>query len=132
MNIVVDSSVIIDYIRAGIGYLPGLLDSAESGEIKLLVPTIVVLELWSGKSMNLVKNRQRVDLILAAAERINLTETIAKQAGILLREEQVSGGFDAVIAASALESEAYLATGNRRHFSRVRGLKLFAGGETEI
>lgn len=132
MNIVVDSSVIIDYIRAGVGDLPGLLDSAEFGEIKLLAPTIVVLELWSGKSMNLVKNRQRVDLILAATERMNLTETIAKQAGTLLREGQVSGGFDAVVAASALEAGAYLATGNRRHFSRVRGLKLFSAGETEI
>lgn len=129
MNIVVDSSVIIDYIRAGVGDLPGLLDSAGTGEIKLLVPTVVILELWSGKSMESVKNRRRVDLILSTAERINLTETIAKNVGTLLREKQVGGGFDAVIAVSALESKAYLATGNRRHFSRVMGLKLFAGGE---
>lgn len=132
MNIVVDSSVIIDFIRAGVEYLPGLLDFAEKGEIKLLVPTVVVLELWSGKSMELVKNRQRVDLILASTERMNLTENIAKRAGTLLREEQVSGGFDAVIAASVLESEAYLATGNRRHFSRVKNLKLFDSGKTKV
>ncbi|MBI2326512.1 PIN domain-containing protein [Candidatus Collierbacteria bacterium] len=126
MNIVVDSSVIIDYIRAGVGCLPGLLESAKSGKIKLYVPTAVVLELWSGKSMNLVKNRQRVNLIFSAMEKIDLTGTIAKQAGALIRHGYVHSGFDSIIAASALELEARLATGNRRHFDSVKNLKFWS------
>lgn len=125
MNIIVDSSVIIDYIRADVGDLPNLLDNAKTGKIKLLIPTVVVLELWSGKSMDLIKNKKRVDLIFSSMEKVDLTETIAKRAGALIRDSYVHGGFDAIIAASALELNAKLATGNRRHFEKVKGLRLF-------
>lgn len=125
MNTIVDSSVIIDYIRADIGDLPDLLDNAKIGKIKLLVPTVVILELWSGRSMNLIKNNKRVDLIFSSMEKVDLTESIAKRAGALIRNNYVYGGFDAVIAASALELNAQLATRNRRHFEKVKGLRLF-------
>ena len=129
MKIIVDSSVIIDFIRVGVGYLPDLQFAAKVGNVKLILPTVVVLELWSGKSMNFVKNKNRVDLIFSSMERINLTEAIAKRAGDLIRAGDIHSGFDSVIAASALELDAWLATGNRRHFSRVKGLKLFDSGE---
>ena len=76
--------------------------------------------------MNLVKNKQGVDLIFSAMEKIDLTEIIAKRAGTLIRSGCVRNGFDAIIAASALELEAQLATGNRRHFDSVKNLKLWS------
>lgn len=123
MDIIIDSSVIIDYIRAGVGYLPDLLSA--SGSSKLLAPTVVVLELWSGKSMNSIKNQRRVELIFSSMERVALTETIAKRAGNLVRSGSIHNSFDAIIAATALELDAKLATGNSRHFSGIKGLKLF-------
>lgn len=125
IRIVIDTSVLIDYTRAGVGDLPLVIKAASNGEAELFIPTIIVLELWSGRSMMAAKNQKQAEKLLRPMKRIELTEAVARQAGVLLREGRISDGFDAVVAASALEAGAYLATANRRHFSKVRGLELF-------
>ncbi len=125
MKVIIDSSIIIDYIRAGVGYLPDLLSAVKTDDIKLIAPTVVVIELWSGKSMNSIKNREQVGLIFSSMERVVLTETIAKRSGDLIRNGYIHSGFDAVIAATALELDAKLATGNRRHFAGIKDLKFW-------
>lgn len=124
-RVVVDTSIVIDFTRAGVGQFFDLMEMAKSGEIEILIPTVVILELWAGKTMKLPKNQKEADELLSGIKRIDLTETIAKLAGELVRQNSFIQPMDAIIAASALESGAYLATGNRRHFSRVKNLKLF-------
>ncbi len=125
IKVVIDTSTVIDFTRAGIGQLPDLLKRAESSGFQLFIPTVVILELWAGKSMESAKNITAADKLFSGIKRIDLTEPVAKLAGKLLREDRLTAPIDAVIAASALELDAFLATGNRRHFSRVKGLKLF-------
>ena len=123
-KVVIDTSTIIDFTRAGIGQLPGLLKAAKSLELELFIPTVVILELWAGKSMKLPKNITAADKLFSGIKLIDLTESIAKLAGNLLRQNCLAQPMDAIIAASALELDAKLATNNRRHFAGIKGLKL--------
>lgn len=127
-RVVIDTSIVIDFTRAGVGQFFGLMEAAKSGELELLIPTAVILELWAGKTMKFSKNQNEADKLFSGIKWIDLTESIAKLAGELVRQNSSTQPMDAVIAASALESGAYLATGNRRHFSRVKNLKLFDSG----
>jgi predicted nucleic acid-binding protein len=120
MNIIIDSSVIIDYTRAGKGIFPKIL----SPKNEIYIPTIVISELWAGKSMNRKKDAELVEKMIGIFKRMELNEDSAKIAGNLLRKNVVFG-FDAIIAASALYLDAELATMNNKHFAKVKGLKLF-------
>ncbi|MEK7111015.1 MAG: type II toxin-antitoxin system VapC family toxin [Patescibacteria group bacterium] len=124
-KVVIDTSIIIDFTRAGTGQLPDLIEAAKSDEIELFIPTVVILELWIGKSMQQSKNTAAAEKLFSGIKRIDLVESIAKLAGKLLRKNLLTGPMDAIIAASALELNAKLATGNRRHFEKVKNLRLF-------
>ena len=124
-KVVIDTSIIIDFTRAGTGQLPDLIEAAKSDEIELFIPTVVILELWTGKSMQQSKNTAAAEKLFSGIKRIDLVESIAKLAGKLLRKNLLTGPMDAIIAASALELNAKLATGNRRHFEKVKNLRLF-------
>ena len=125
IKIVIDPSTIIDFTRAGIGQLPELLEDAKSLELELFIPTVVILEFWAGKSMELSENIRAADKLFFGIKRIGLTESIAKLAGRLLRQNRLTSPVDAIIAATALELDAKLATGNRRHFAGIKGLKFW-------
>ena len=125
-KVIIDTSVVIDFTRSGTGQLPDLMETAKSDEIELFIPTAVILELWAGKSMKLPKNIAAAEKLFSGIKRIDLVESIAKLAGKLLRQNLLTDPMDAVIAASALELNAQLATGNRRHFEKVKSLRLFS------
>ena len=121
MSIVVDSSIFIDFTRAKKGYLPEIL-ALKTG---IYIPTVVVAELWSGKSMNNEKEEKLVEKMLAGFKAIDLTKDIAKTTGTLVRNNQILWAFDAVIAATALYLDAQLATRNQRHFLKVPNIRFF-------
>ena len=121
MNVIIDSSILIDFTRSKKGYLPEIL----ALKTDLFIPTVVVAELWSGKSMSDKKEANIVEKMLRGFKVVDLNKDIAKMTGGLLRTNQVSQAFDAVIAATALYLDAELATANKKHFEKVRGLKLF-------
>ncbi|MDP3994273.1 MAG: PIN domain-containing protein [bacterium] len=124
MNIVIDSSVVINHTRAGAGSLGTLFNYAKKGKVQLLIPTIVVTELWAGQEIAGKEGQIKLEKLLIKFKQIDLTTAIAKCAGELIRKRLVSG-FDAIIAATALELDAQLATSNKKHFAKVKGLKLF-------
>jgi predicted nucleic acid-binding protein len=125
MKIIIDSSVFIDFTRDSSGNLDELLNLFRQGKTFLLVPTVVISELWAGESMENKKEELLVTKMLDKLTKIDLNEQIAKTAGKLMRRSQVSNAFDSVIAATALECEAQLATRNIKHFAGVKGLKIF-------
>lgn len=123
-KIVVDTSILIEYIRLGEGRWNDLVEMSKNGDVRLLLPTVVMLELWSGKSMEKNKTEMETVKFLSIFSKLNLDEDTAKLAGKLRRENQIDG-FDAVIAASCLQEGAWLATLNKKHFEKVEGLKLW-------
>ncbi len=125
-KVVIDTSTIIDFTRAGVGQLPDLLTAFKSQEVELFIPTAVILELWAGKSMKLEKYVHEAEKLFFGIKRIDLTESIAKLGGKLLRRNLLTSSMDAIIAATALELGAALATANRRHFAGIKSLKFYS------
>lgn len=123
VNIVIDTSVFIEYIRDG-GILPSLVRWAAKERGKLIVPVIVVGELLAGKSMKTKEAQQELMLMFKGMEIVDIDVSIAAKYGKIRRKEQAFGN-DAWIAASCLVKKAKLATLNKKHFEKVRGLRLY-------
>ena len=68
--------------------------------------------------------KKKLQTLLSKFACADFTFEIAKLTGELLREKVVDG-FDAIVAATALQADAFLATSNEKHFSKVPSLKFF-------
>ena len=124
VKIVVDSSVLIDFSRTGKGLFLELNDKFKQGEVDILIPTVVIYEFWSGRSMASVIAEKKAKELLSKYNKIVLGEIVAEKAGDLTRKFSMEG-MDAIIAATCLEEKAELATLNQKHFAKVPGLKLW-------
>ena len=123
MNLVVDTSVLIDYLRGGILW-EQIIESEK--EAICHIPTIVIFELFSGKSSKLPQNAQKIKNILKYLERIELTEKIAKRAGELYRDvNKTLQAPDYIIAASCLSIGGSVVTLNVKHFQNIPGLQIY-------
>ena len=122
-GVVVDTSIVIEFLRTDKGTWLDLLEGVEAGKIKILVPMVVVSELWAGRSIeNKVKVRQLTRLLeVAHIVSINIKE--AKLSGEIKRRFGLSLA-DAVVAACAMSHKAYLSTLNTKDFKKVKGLKI--------
>jgi len=124
-KVVLDTSIIIDYLRTKQGLFPELALLEKTGSTLLYLPTVAVLELWKGNSMDMHGVESSVERILQITKDVPLSKQLAKKAGELIRKDTVSDFVDSVIAATALYLEAELATLNKKHFAKVKGLKIF-------
>lgn len=125
MRIVFDTSIIIDYLRGGTTG-EAIFDQIEKQNAQLFIPTIVIFELFSGKSTKNESVRTKIAKMVKDFKRIELTEEIAMTAGKLYREigKQV-GVQDYIIAASALSIGASVLTLNQKHFQQIPGLEIY-------
>lgn len=124
MKFVIDSSILIDYLRGGIRwekFLTGL-----SQEVELYIPTIVIFELFSGKSTREVKSRQKIADIIKHLHSVEFNFDIAKLAGEIYRDvSQTLQVPDYIIAASALNIGGVVVTLNKKHFEQIPGLDIY-------
>ena len=124
MKLVFDSSVLIDHLRGG-DYYDSLLHDLKD-EPSLLIPTIVLTELYSGQSTKQKDVFQKLQKLLSQLEQISLTENIATRAGKLIRDFGTSRGLpDYIIAATALEIGGEVVTLNTKHFQKIPGVAVF-------
>jgi predicted nucleic acid-binding protein len=124
MKLVIDTSVLIDYLRGGSKW-EELLSKFEKND-ELYLPTIVIFELFSGGSTSNPENSKKITDFLKYFQKIDLTERIAKRAGVLFRDVNKNlGAPDYIIAASALELNATLVTLNKKHFEQITNLSLY-------
>ena len=124
VRVLFDTSVLIDFNRTGGGIYEQILEQAQISNLKITTASIVVFEFWVGKSMNNPQVESMAEKLFQDIEIICLDENIAKIAGKIEREGQ-SHGNDAIIAATAIESNAQLATLNAKHFENIPGLKIW-------
>ncbi len=90
----------------------------------VVVPSIVVTELWSGKKTK-PGEFENIEEFLATTLFMPLDIPIAKLAGTLRHDHKLSIG-DSIVAATALAADATLLTRNVRDFKKVSGLKIQA------
>lgn len=124
MKLVVDTSILIDYLRGGIRW-EKLLNELEEGT-EIYLPTIVIFELFAGKSSAKPEMVKKIRRLISLVKQINLTESIAKKAGEMYRDvTTVLDIPDFIIASSALSINAEVITLNRKHFEKIPGLDLY-------
>ncbi len=125
MKIIFDTSIFIDYLRGG-KTGDKLFDQIEKQNAQLYIPTIVIYELFSGKSTRDSSVRMKIAKMIQNFKRIDLTEDIAMKAGELYRElGKHIGPQDYIIAASAFSINASILTQNTKHFAQIPGVVLY-------
>ena len=124
MVIVVDTSILIEEIRIGSETWKNVKKDCLENDGKIMCPSIVLTELWAGKSMKNIGEIKFVEDIIEVVDFIDVDEKLAKKAGEIIRNNKLSG-FDAIIAATCVTYEAKLATLNTKHFVGIKGLKLY-------
>lgn len=122
VNILIDTSIFIEFSRQGSGKLETLMLLAAAKKVTLYTTSVVLFEFWTGKSV--AGNEASAQALFKGIEVVPLTTELAQQAGALAREGSVSG-IDAIVAAAALSMRAELATLNLKHFKKIPLLKLW-------
>ncbi len=114
-DILLDSDVIIAWLR---GYHPvadAILDLLKSGHTLLWTP-VSIAEIFAGAKRNEVARLETLSQIL---ETLPISETIGKKAGLYLQKYSKSHSVelgDALIAASAGSANLSLWTINKKHY----------------
>lgn len=124
VKVVIDTSVLVDEIRKGSVLWSDIKIGVRNGNIRLMSSVVVLAELWAGESMNRDRDRLIVEEMVQVVTFLQVDSVLAKKAGEVIRKYKLSG-FDAVIAATAMEYGAELATLNTKHFKNIKGLKLY-------
>ena len=127
MEIILDADIVIGGEK-GLFDLQGWL--ATRADDQFGVAAVTVAELWHGveraSGARKTRRRQYLQTILAALPIIPYTEQTAYEHARIWAELESSGkmiGFyDVIVAATALERGSGVATFNKRHFARVKGL----------
>ena len=122
---IADTDVLIDFLQ-GAGEAERISRELDTGQ--LYVTAITAFELWAGAKSP--QQTAMVEALLAALTILPLNDSSARRAGEIYRELAGSGTAigmaDSLIAGIALDRGAMLITRNRKHYQRVRGLKLSA------
>ncbi len=124
-KIVLDSDIIIDFIREASSLLFALFDQVDEGKTKLFIPSIVVTELIAGRETKTQAGLEKLELLLSRFGFIEMNYDISKATGILMRDHQGLNLADAIVAATTLNLNAKLATRNIKDFDMIKGLKFF-------
>lgn len=125
MKLVVDTSILIDILRTEKTW-DELIGKIKEQNAEIFIPTIVIFELYTGKSSinPIIKNI--ISNLIRNFRRIELTEVIARHAGELYRD--IGKHIDAedyIIAASALEIGGTVLTLNTKHFRQIPNLTIY-------
>lgn len=125
MKFVIDTSILIDHLRGGKTWKNFLVE-IKGEDISLSIPTIVIFELFSGKSTQNSYIVNKIAKLLKNFQQIELDERIAKRAGMIYRDiSKTLQVPDYLVAASALEVGATVLTLNRKHFQEIPNLSLY-------
>lgn len=132
MEICLDTDVLIDFLRGKRKIVEAIKTLEEEHE--LLTTSINIFELYYGAyRTGKDKNVRAVDELTGRLEILKLTERSAKISGKILAELESEGKVmdfrDILIAGIVMENDVTLFTRNKKHFQRVKGLKLFENAE---
>ncbi|BAD84523.1 predicted nucleic acid-binding protein, containing PIN domain [Thermococcus kodakarensis KOD1] len=114
----IDTDVIIDVLRKVEGSREFILELVKEGAF---ISTVTIAELFSGRDTRDPIKREKLLRFLSHFEALSVTTEIAVLAGELRRDYGLSLG-DAIIAATATVYGLTVATGNVKHFGRIKDL----------
>lgn len=124
IKILVDTDILIDYLRTGKGILLDLLELQAQDKVGLHISAITILEIFAGRSSK--KLTSILQQLISGFKVIYVTAELAQFAGELKRDNNLSIALaDLIIGATALSVKAKLATRNREHFQTIPRLKFY-------
>ena len=123
-NILVDTDILIDYTKGKSIFLKQLLEKQKSGKTRLYINPVVLSEFFTDKSLNNKLNYRDALEFISNFSIINLNKKTGILSGEMQRNYSIIFIGDALIAASCIENNLVLATRNKKHFLKVKGLKM--------
>lgn len=126
-SVILDTDVLIDYANGHAKWLDKAALSEEI-QIKVILPTIVIAEYFASTVFDKEEDVLIADKTFALFAKQDLTESIAKVLGSILRHKTYvpgAGLADLIIASTALFFDAELATCNKKDFEKIPHLRFF-------
>lgn len=129
MRFLYDTDRVVDSLK-GVGVGARLLPNHWHAGATTLISIITYFELYEGVvyGHDPVRAQSRLGDLLRKMDVLPVTITIARRTAILSGSLRALGQLipssDLLIAATAIEHDLTLVTGNRRHFDRVPGLRI--------
>lgn len=125
-KVVIDTNIIIDYLRLSQKKESLLVKILSDSKILAVISTATIQELFVGQSTRIKAEVRRIRELIDLFRFKNIDADIAEYAGKILRDRPGSLSFpDAQIAATAILENAYLATNNKKDFKNIPGLKFY-------
>jgi len=118
-SIILDTSIIIDYLRQKQKANTRLYQLAKDKKYSLYISLVTHTELYAGK--NVWKNKlaqKELKILLSGLKIINLNQKISQKAGQLKAHNNLDL-IDCLIATTALIYKLPLATLNLKHFQKI-------------
>lgn len=123
-KVVVDTDIVIDFLRTNKGLLPQLRGLQEQGEVEIYISSITIMELFAGE-MKSVQLKMLIEL-LVNFKVIPFDEEIAKFAGEEKRGKRLQIQLsDFIIGITSIYFKADLATRDKDHFHGIKSIKFF-------
>lgn len=123
-KIVLDTNVVVDFLRQP-QRATLFRKLVKDKNLEILLPAVVLTELYIGKSATKVSQRKKLEEIFRKTKLVLADKNISKRAGILMRDFPHLYLADALVAATALEARALLCTFNKSHFEGITSLKIY-------
>lgn len=127
-SICLDTDILIDLLRNNSETISWIKENKNN--FKLVTTIISVFELFAGayKAVNLKRKLKDIRELIEKLEILNISLEIAEEAGrqkAILEEKGINLDIrDLFIGSIALSNNFPLKTNNKKHFSRIEGLKL--------
>jgi predicted nucleic acid-binding protein len=118
----IDTDVMIDVSR-GNAEAAGYLDSLSDPAISIITAQELIVGARDKRDL------YTIDSLVSTYRTIHIDAGVGQLAYELLKRYAKSDGlrtFDSLIAASAIEQDCTLVSGNRKHFAKIEGLRLEA------
>ena len=125
-KILVDTSVIIDFLRRKDKENSAFYKTFFKKNNKPTISLTTITELWAGKSMEKKESLKFIKELVVNCEILPSSSNTAKLAGKILRRSNYQISFqDAQIASLALENNLPLLTLDKKDFGKIKGIKYF-------
>lgn len=124
-KILIDTDVIIDFLRGYHLRTKSIFSKIKNLEIKAYISLISIVELYAG--IEAENNQQEISLkqLLSLLEILPIDFNLSKHAGNVRKKYRLSIS-DSIIAATSSDYKIKLFTFNVKHFSNLPGVKLYS------
>ncbi|OGM27054.1 hypothetical protein A3D00_05230 [Candidatus Woesebacteria bacterium RIFCSPHIGHO2_02_FULL_38_9] len=122
-KIFVDTNILIDFSKGKSDLLKLLFREQKSGGVALYINPVVIAEYFTDERLASKEELEKAKNFINFFSLVYLSKKEGILTGELMRKKEVEFIGDALIASTCLINDFKLVTRNKKHFSKVPGLK---------